>query len=83
MSTAIDDLPDTLACAEDARTSVAALIELLRGCPPEHKLSAGLFVGLLVSVQCNLDNVVDGVSVAAGIPRVLTMHGANSLQLLM
>ena len=68
---------DTLACAEDARTSVMALIELLRGCPPDHKLSAGLFVGLLVSVQANLDNVVDGVSVAAGVKRSHALAGAQ------
>lgn len=73
-----DPQDDTLACAEDARTSVAALIELLRGCPPDHKLSAGLFVGLLVSVQANLDNVVDGVAVAAGVPRMVPMGAAQS-----
>lgn len=71
---------DTLICAEDARNSVAALIELLRGCPPDHKLSAGLFVGLLVSVQANLENVVDGVAVAAGVPRAVPVAGAQSLQ---
>lgn len=69
---------DTLVCAEDARTSVAALIEMLRGCPPDYKLSAGLFVGLLVSVQANLDNVVDGVAVAAGASRVHSISGAQS-----
>lgn len=68
---------DTLACAEDARTSVAALLELLRGCPPDYKLSAGLFMGLLVSVQANLDNVVDGVAVAAGAQRAHTVAGAQ------
>ncbi len=71
---------DTLVCAEDARTSIAALIEMLRGCPPDYKLSAGLFVGLLVSVQANLDNVVDGVSVAAGVPRGMPSHGNQSFQ---
>lgn len=71
---------DTLICAEDARNSVAALIELLRGCPPDHKLSAGLFVGLLVSVQANLDNVVDGASVAAGLSRGMPSHGTQSFQ---
>jgi hypothetical protein len=72
------DEDDTLACAQDARTSVAALIELLRGCPPDHKLSAGLFVGLLVSVQANLENVVDGVAVATGSSRSALLTGAQS-----
>lgn len=53
----------TLTDAVDANTSIAALIELLRGCPPDYQLSAGLFVGLVVSVKSHLDNVVDGLSV--------------------
>lgn len=53
----------TLTDAEDANTSVAALIELLHGCPPDYPLSAGLFVGLVVSVKAHLDNVVDGLRV--------------------
>ncbi len=56
-------LADTHRDAEAARLSVAALAELLRGCPPEYPLSAGLFLGLVVSVQMYLDNVVDGLRV--------------------
>jgi hypothetical protein len=78
MSPALDELPDTLASAEDARTSVAALLELLRGCPPDYKLSAGLFLGLLVSVHAHLENVVDGVAVAAGVPRSHAVAVATS-----
>lgn len=56
-----ENITDTLANAESAHISVAGLIELLRGCPAEYKLSAGLFLGLVVGVQSNLDNVVDGL----------------------
>lgn len=48
-----------------AHTSVAALVELLRGCKPDYPLQAGLFLGLLVPVQSELDNVVDGLRVMA------------------
>lgn len=61
---AVDD--GVLACAEDAYRSVGALLELLNGCPPDYKLSAGLFLGLLVSVRANLENVVEGVAVSLG-----------------
>lgn len=57
------DLTDTLVDAEHANMSVGALVELLHGCPPDHQLSAGLFLGLVVSVKCHLDNVVDGLRV--------------------
>lgn len=56
-----ENISDTLANAESAHISVAGLIELLRGCPTDYKLSAGLFLGLVVGVQSNLDNVVDGL----------------------
>lgn len=57
---------DTLVDAEDANISVGALVELLRGCPPDYPLSAGLFLGLVVSVKSHLDNVVDGLRVVNG-----------------
>lgn len=56
-----ENITDTLANAESAHISVGGLIELLRGCPADYKLSAGLFLGLVVGVQSNLDNVVDGL----------------------
>ena len=56
-----ENITDTLANAESAHISVGGLIELLRGCPADYKLSAGLFLGLVVGVQANLDNVVDGL----------------------
>lgn len=56
---------DTLVDAEDAHLSVAALVELLRGCPVDYPLSAGLFLGLVVSVKGHLDNVVDGLRVVS------------------
>lgn len=56
-------LADTQRDAEAARLSVSALAELLRGCPPDYQLSAGLFLGLVVSVQMYLENVVDGLRV--------------------
>lgn len=57
----------TLEDAEDANISVGALVELLRGCPPDYPLSAGLFLGLVVSVKAHLENVADGL-------RVVTRH---------
>lgn len=57
----------TLTDAEDANTSVGALLELLRGCPPDYPLSAGLFLGLVVSVKAHLENVVDGLRVVNGV----------------
>lgn len=57
------DLTDTLVDAEHAHMSVGAMEELLRGCKPDHQLSAGLFLGLVVSVRSHLDNVVDGLRV--------------------
>lgn len=56
---------ETLGDAEDANISVGALVELLRGCPPDYPLSAGLFLGLVVSVKAHLDNVVDGLRVVS------------------
>lgn len=53
----------TLSFAQDAQTIVRALVELLHGCPPDHKITAGLFVGLLVSVQQQLEVVVDELGV--------------------
>ena len=47
--------------AEHAHQSIAALIEILRGCPPGYQITAGLVLGLIVSVKMNLDNVVDGL----------------------
>ena len=56
-------LADTLVDAEHANMSVGALVELLSGCAPDHQLSAGLFLGLVVSVKAHLENVVDGLRV--------------------
>lgn len=58
----------TLADAEAARMNVGALVELLEGCPHDYKLSAGLFVGLLLSVNQYLDNVVVDLRTQAGVP---------------
>lgn len=57
------DITDTLTDAEHANMSVGALVELLHGCQPDHQLSAGLFLGLVVSVKSHLENVVDGLRV--------------------
>lgn len=54
---------DTLADAESAQGSVAALMELLAGCPPGHQLTVAYFATLIEMVQCRLDNVVDGLRV--------------------
>lgn len=65
-TTAIDET--TLADAEAARMNVGALVELLEGCPHDYKLSAGLFVGLLQSVNYHLDNVVTDLRTQARVP---------------
>jgi hypothetical protein len=59
--------------AESARRSVAALAEILAGCPPEYKISAFLFRSLLETAICHLENTVDGV-------RVLACGAAGSVQ---
>jgi hypothetical protein len=61
-----DDMEETLASAKDARTGLACLVELLRGCPADYPLTAGLLLGVLVPVQSSLESVVDGVHVMAG-----------------
>jgi hypothetical protein len=58
----------TLSFAQDAQVSVRALVELLRGCPAGYQISAGLFVGLLVSVECQLENVVGDLRCQLGMP---------------
>ena len=54
---------ETLTDAEGAHVSIKALLELLRGCPPDYKLSACLFLGLIESIRAQMDNVVDGLHV--------------------
>lgn len=61
-----ETLSDTAIDAEGAYQRVRALLELLNGCPPEHPLSAGLFVGLVESVGERMANVVDGLRAARG-----------------
>lgn len=51
-----ETLSDTAIDAEGAYQRVRALLELLNGCPPEHPLSAGLFVGLVESVGERMAN---------------------------
>jgi len=55
--------------AESARRNVAALAEILAGCPPEYKISAFLFRGLLETALCHLENTVDGVRLLAAFPQ--------------
>lgn len=47
--------------AESARRNVAALAEILAGCPPEYKISAYLFRSLLETAMGHLENTVQGV----------------------
>jgi hypothetical protein len=54
---------ETLSDAQGAHLRIRALLELLRGCPPDYPLSAGLFIGLIESVRERMDNVVDGLQV--------------------
>lgn len=61
-----ETLSDTAVDAEGAHQRVRALLELLNGCPPEYPLSAGLFVGLVESVNERMANVVDGLRAARG-----------------
>lgn len=59
-------ITDTLADAVAARLNVAAIEELLTGCPVDYPLSAGLFVGLMRSSLSHLENVVDGLRALNG-----------------
>lgn len=54
--------------AESARRNVAALAEILAGCPPEYKISAYLFRSLLETAMGHLENTVDGVRLLAAAP---------------
>lgn len=59
MSPADTDLnDDTLAHARDVLVQLRGVVELLDGCPLEHKLSAGLFVGLLRPMAQSMDQIV-------------------------
>lgn len=56
---ALDDLnDDTLAHARDVHVMLRGVVELLDGCPLEHKLSAHLFVGLLRPMQQSMEQIV-------------------------
>jgi hypothetical protein len=56
-------LQTTYADARDAQCSIGALVEILTGCGPEKQLTAMLFLGLLVPIYSQLENVRDGVRV--------------------
>ncbi len=67
IATARADLAQTLestyADVRDAQCSVGALVEILTGCGPDKQLTAMLFLGLLVPIRAQLENVSDGVRV--------------------
>lgn len=69
MPTEAEFAAELLDDAESARRSVAALAEILAGCPPEYKISAFLFRSLLETAICHLENTVDGVRLLAARPQ--------------
>lgn len=56
-------LESTYAEARDVQCSVGALVEILAGCGPDKQITAMLFLGLLVPIRAQLENVSDGVRV--------------------
>lgn len=66
-ATARAELPATLeatfADAHDAHRCVGALVEILQGCGPDKQITAMLFLGLLVPIRAQMENVIDGVRV--------------------
>lgn len=65
MPTEAEFAAELLDDAESARRNVAALAEILAGCPPEYKISAYLFRSLLETAMGHLENTVDGVRLLA------------------
>lgn len=68
-----DFAAELLADAEAARCNVAALAEILKGCPPEYKISAYLFRSLLEMATAHLENTVQGVQLLVTQPGELRM----------
>jgi hypothetical protein len=56
-------LESTYADARDVQCSVGALVEILQGCGPDKQITAMLFLGLLVPIRAQMENVSDGVRV--------------------
>lgn len=56
-------LEATFADARDVHCSVGALVEILQGCGPDKQITAVLFLGLLVPIRAQMENVIDGVRV--------------------
>ena len=58
-----ETLESTLTDAHDAHCSIGALVEILQGCGPEKQITAMLFLGLLIPLRAQLENVSDGLRV--------------------
>jgi hypothetical protein len=56
-------LESTMAEARDVHQCVGALVEILSGCGPDKQITAMLFLGLLVPIRAQMENVLDGVRV--------------------
>lgn len=56
-------LEQTCVDASEAHMSVGALVEILSGCGPEKQITAALFLGLLLPIRAELENVRDGLRV--------------------
>lgn len=58
----LDVLPD----AENTSLALCAVLELLRGCDPDHQLSAGGLLRLLEPIAGSLDTLCGDLRAAAG-----------------
>ena len=52
---------EVLEDTELARRNVGALLELLRGCPPDYKITGCLFASLLTTALLHLENSLDAM----------------------
>lgn len=50
---------EVLEDTELARRNVGALLELLRGCPPDYKITGCLFASLLTTALMHLESSLD------------------------
>lgn len=61
-----DPLPDVLLDAERTCLALASVMELLRGCGPEHQLSAGGLQFLLEPIWGGLETLCGDLRMATG-----------------
>lgn len=58
-----ENIEQTLQDARSVNSSISALQELLQGCAPGYKITAGNMLHYIESVSPHLENVIDGLQV--------------------